>query len=533
MSFHWRCFFALIVLFSLFPTEGFSQKSGLFQTIAEEVAAGHISQPQAALYRLLALRAPQNLPPFLRNIPREPIRCATPIFREARHYLAQLSVLERATASEALITPCDRPAEDWSRFVASSRYPVRVHYQADQDRAVAESTLEFLEQSWKIEVEDIKFRAPLPDQGFCGSDALDIFIDYSLDYAYTDMVSDNPDTSWDDYSAYIVIDPDAYGGELLDSTTAHEFNHVLQAADDWWDAASSFEMTATYIEDIVFDDDNGSYDIYEDFQKHPDLPLSFNDYYRTWYMYGSAIYLFFLRDRYAAGDSTFVADMWRNSRNPARGSNINPSTNEPDFIDALDLVLQDLAGISFVESYTEFARWRWFVGPYDDGAHFEEGGAWPDSATVKIRQEIERLPANIIVSQGPANVASEYIVVNLPPASDARQIVLDFSGEDGRSWEVDTLRYSGDFQDGWQVGVSGPTGHWSVDVTGASKLVIAIINQGDGSFDPDFPDWHGHSYRLDLSLAASRCALVTDQKRMNLVVLGLLLLPLGLIQKKK
>src|SRR5262249_3001145 len=160
-----------------------------------------------------------------------------------------------------------------------------------------------------------------------------------------------------------------YGGAILDTTVAHELNHAMQAADDWSDSAIVYEMTSVFVEDLVYDDDNQYVNQIVDFQAHPDWSLDHDDGYETWYMYGSALYLRFVRDHYVAGDGAFAGDMWMRLRSPY-------GSDEPDFEDALDAILRARAGVGFVDSVADFARWRYYTGAHDDGAHFREGATF-------------------------------------------------------------------------------------------------------------------------------------------------------------
>ena len=45
--------------------------------------------------------------------------------------------------------------------------------------------------------------------------------------------------------------------------------------------------------------------------------------------------------------------------------------------DAMDWVLATSYGTSLADEFRTFAVWNWFTGTRDDGAHYEEGAAWP------------------------------------------------------------------------------------------------------------------------------------------------------------
>jgi hypothetical protein len=275
--------------------------------------------------------------------------------------------------------PCEAP-EHWPLAATSKDLPLHVHHRPGEE-AMAAEVLELLETAWAVEVDQLGFSPPPPDDGACGPDAgFDVFLWRGLQVSYVDAFADVEATPHDDQLVYMALDPwGPYGGELLDVTVAHELNHALQAADDWYDAEIVYEMTAVFVEDLVFDDDDGYLEQLIDFQASPDWSLDRNDDYATWYMYGAALYLRYLRDRHFAGSGAFAARMWSG----LRGADV-------DFEDALD----DLLPVTFLDSAVEFAAWRWFTGARDDGAHFEEGASFPEVATVAT---LDALPADVPV----------------------------------------------------------------------------------------------------------------------------------------
>ncbi|MFO0551073.1 MAG: hypothetical protein U0271_21970 [Polyangiaceae bacterium] len=274
--------------------------------------------------------------------------------------------------------PCESP-DLWPFEVSSDRYPIRVHYHEVSQVPEALSTLELLEQSWAVETGALGFDPPLADHGRCGDDdAFDVFIWAGVGECYVDVIAEEPNTPWDDVLSYMVVDPyGPYGGELLDVTLAHELNHACQATYDWWESPVFFEATSVYVEDWVFDGNNNYVENLADFQARPGWALDLGDNYETWFMYGAALYFHYLHDRYFSDDPTFLAELWRGARSIA-------GEQEPDLEDAIDVLLGQRAGIGFVDSVAEFARFRWYTGERDDGAHFSEGGLFPDDAAVAI-----------------------------------------------------------------------------------------------------------------------------------------------------
>ena len=260
----------------------------------------------------------------------------------------------------------------WPFEIDSGQRPFTVHYSRIAFGQRAADTVGHLETAWARQIDDLGFTAPLDDAGLCGNDGrYDVFIWPGLNEAFVDAIAENLQTAHDDYTTYMAINA---GGPidsgLLDTTVAHEFNHSAQASDDWWESALFFEMSATFVEALVYPNDDDYYFTLEDFQNRPEWSLFYDDNYVTWYMYGAAMYLHFLSERYFSGDPAFIARVWRMSRS-------DPATGRPDYIDALRAVLLNDRGVDLDDSIIEFMQWRWFVATFDDGAHFLHGADWP------------------------------------------------------------------------------------------------------------------------------------------------------------
>ena len=268
---------------------------------------------------------------------------------------------------------CSFGAASMVRMCLESRQKT-VHYSLLTDEQKALEMIGLLDESWSVQIDMLGFSPPLDDQGQCGPDGnFDVFIWRGIDGAYVSGVAANPASPHDDFSTFMAIDISGQnGGRFLDTLLAHEFNHALQASDDWWEAAQHYESGATFAEFLVYPDQDDYFFTLEDFQNNPGWSLFYNDSFATWYMYGAAMYLHYLSERYFANDPAFYARIWRAARSVPRGM-------RPDFIDALRTVLLTERGVMLDETVVEFSQWRWFVGQFDDGAHFLKGAEWPHS----------------------------------------------------------------------------------------------------------------------------------------------------------
>src|SRR5262249_30104102 len=160
-----------------------------------------------------------------------------------------------AAAIPAGTVPCKAPGY-WPRAIRSDRHPALIHYRTAGEEAAARQVLGYLDHAWDVEVGALGFRPPLADAGACGPDgAFDVFLWRGHEECYVDVTGENAATPYDDRTSFLVVDPwGPYGGAILDTTVAHELNHAMQAADDWSDTAIVYEMTAVFVEDLVYDD---------------------------------------------------------------------------------------------------------------------------------------------------------------------------------------------------------------------------------------------------------------------------------------
>ncbi len=265
----------------------------------------------------------------------------------------------------------------WPLSVSSTLRPVTVRYPRVRDENKAREIVALLEASWNTQVDTLGFSAPLDDQGLCGTDAnYDVFIWPGTGGAFVDGVSNNPATSWQDWSTYMGIDiAGSTGAALLNTFIAHEFNHALQASDDWAEESQHYEAGATFAESLVYPDDSDWFFTQEDFQNNPGWSLFYDDNLATWYSYGSAMYLHYLYERFFPNDPAFYARIWRGTRS-------DTPNGRPDYIDALRQLLLMERGVALDDAVVEFMQWRWFVGTKDDGAHFSRGSLWPHEVVV-------------------------------------------------------------------------------------------------------------------------------------------------------
>lgn len=289
------------------------------------------------------------------------------------------------TAGLPSLDPDRGACEQLERFpesVASDTLPILVHFRPGE-AVKAREVLGHLEAAWAFLIGEggMGFKAPISDEGLCGPDGrFDAFLWRGAESTYVDVIAENERTAIDDWSTHMVVDAwGEFAGDMLDATVAHELNHTSQAAYDWSESSAVFEMTSTFIEDLVYDDDNNYMFLLDDFQRRPEWAIDHDDGYTTFYMYGGALYLHYLYERFFPTRPTFIVDLWEGLASPAP----DDEGNEPDWIDSLDALLERQR-VGFVDTLLEFVRWRFYVGRLDDGRHLSEAGFFPDSAEVRL-----------------------------------------------------------------------------------------------------------------------------------------------------
>ncbi len=382
----------------------------------------------------------------------------------------------------------------WPLAERSLKYPFVIRYQKKQDQKKAQEVRQYLEKSWEIQVEKLGFRPPF-SYSVNKSGHLNVFLQRGGDTAVEGIYPvEKKDVWWDAYQVTISIDAwGDYAGDILDSTMAHEFNHTLHAAYDWFETAGFFETSATYIQDKVFPEDNDYLKQIVDFQRHPDWSIDRNDDYETWFMYGASLYLFFLEDSYFKKNPQFLAQIWEGSRNSPRPIDPKtslpaPETNEPDWIDALEKILPP--GKNYADTVVEFARWRFYTGSYDDGKHFHDAHLQKIEGGVYIKKKLSG-SFQKYKSSGPMLLGTEYIELECPNEKD--KINIRFTGDNRVRWVIQAMPALTPNSDGEFIEAQGV-----VSFGNLKKRVLAVTPCPlDNSYDPDTRTDKRYSFSLE------------------------------------
>lgn len=407
--------------------------------------------------------------------------------RDARG-LALLS--PEALADQRLIAGDPLPSEG---AIVSSLYPVSVHYRLESQKDYAIQILAWAETAWQQEVVTLGFEPALPDHGQGGDDGLDFYLGtYASSgggaYTIPSFVDETVGDGRSACSAYIVL-YEEITPDKMPAFVAHELNHALQAAMDYRELSWAWEVTATYMEDVVFDSVNDYYHFIPSFQENPDQSLTFfgDGFDIPYYPYGAAIFLHYLSEADEGGSADFAVELWTLSEQErVSGSDGGSDGNEPDLLDAIDTLTADRGG--FTSVLADFALWRTRTGTRDDGSHFSEGRAWSDSeVSIQFSISPAELPAHGTFSQL-SELGTGYLELKASdePLPDALDVRLE-----GDPAHRLGLAFSRHFSDGHSedlppvlASAPGPL-KASVALEGAQSLTVAALNLGRPDRDAD------------------------------------------------
>jgi hypothetical protein len=369
--------------------------------LSRALDAARITPARYALERVRSLFSLQDVRTRFGRVTAPDPRSATMLIRDLRLRLDQLSPAQRAIARRILARPTDG-FPDFYGYTVPEAAPycptavhVCVHYVATTDDAppgidasaklhYVEATSDVLEEVWAKEIVDLGYRQPKSDVSSHNSGPngkLDVYlVDIGNDGIFGYCDSDDPhlDTPayhyWD-MSAYCVLDNDysaiQFGMDPLDAlrvTAAHEFFHAVQFAYDFADDAWFMEGTATWIEDVVYDDidDNLRY-LPSGPIGQPTIPLDRNTGFR---IYGTWIFWRFLAEYF--GGATPANGIVRQVWNKADGSPVGPDRYSTQAA-ALTVAQQSVNGTPWKLrwAFADFGVWNLRPGKfYDEGTSY-------------------------------------------------------------------------------------------------------------------------------------------------------------------
>ncbi|MBN1154094.1 hypothetical protein JXB12_04155 [candidate division KSB1 bacterium] len=279
-----------------------------------------------------------------------------------------------------LKTFISRPELTYNAVSPSGQF--RVHYEKSGYSSVSpvdvnpandipdfvDAVMESFDQSHHYQTTVLRFESPPTDNGAGGGDEFDIYIkNFSRIYGQTVFEKTLPgDTNR--YISYIEIDNNYYGFPTsgLDGmrvTSAHEYFHAIQMGykflpdDDpfWEDEVFYYEISSTWMEDMVYDEINDYYFYLDNFFNFINKPF---DTYDGSYEYGNCLWNHMLTQKYGA---SIVKEIW------------NEIVNYP-VLEAIERALVKY-NTTFLDELIDYSIWNYHTGSRADTINYYEEGA--------------------------------------------------------------------------------------------------------------------------------------------------------------
>ncbi|MBU1627747.1 hypothetical protein KKB18_10300 [bacterium] len=462
---------------------------------------------QTSLFKIYALLAPEKLPFKLKNIEYDIPWCGTPLILDIFRINEKLTP-EVYNEIQILLLP-EVPEE---KLLDSDQFPIRIHYSSSLSSSYVDSVLSYVELSFQREVNEIGFIAPPPDGSFGGNDRFDLYLrDLPSGLGgYTAPINFYNDVNWFSYSSYCVINSDIPDGNSLKGTIAHEFNHSCQFSMDASETINIMEATATYMMNVVFPEDSSNIRFLPYFQREPFRSI---DYYSSGsvYVYGAFLFIRFLSEFYDDNNPEFIRKIWE-------GTMQKEWANEPDYLDAIQSLVNEYKGHDFRDTYREFAKWRYFTGPNDDGEHFIDGNKYGYNSQVKIDKIFTSSDLPLKEWNSP-NPPSEYgaVYIDFDLKDSPGALFLQFQGESQKAWSSDMILIPGNAPSTQYLQMITDYVYAGTlfvpDIISYEKTVLVVSNLSDGNHDPDNNDWNRSNFSLFADLVNGQEAKVfTDKK---------------------
>jgi uncharacterized protein (TIGR03382 family) len=461
----------------------------LLQVIDARYQRGEIDLERLHTLRVAAIRQPDQLPDDLRALGGRVVgHRATAVLVEGMQHVIRTQT--QGSALHALLQP---PA-DLALHLDSTLHPIRVSYRTAGQLEYAQAVLAAAELAWDVQIGEFGFAEPVIQQGYS---PYRFYIDTTDPgvAGYTAPYEVDPNSTYPRCFTYIFISPNL-GLDYVGSTVVHEANHSMQASMDCLEITAFWEHTATYIEGRTYAPwDADTYWFFPYFQAEPWRPL---DYFASGagYPYGASLWLHYLASRIAPTDGgVMAAELWTASRQPSL------QNNEPDYLDAINTVAQARGGdaTDLETLYVGFAEARYFISSNDDGQHLAFAGDLPDAElAVTDTLAFDDLPVveqEPPVEQRPAPFGMNAIEVRL--SGETRPLIFGFEGGPGPRWSARVARVGASqttVVDEIPLDPTTGMGTLVVDPASYDKLVLLVVNLGNGSYDPDDQAWGGSPY---------------------------------------
>ena len=309
------------------------------------------------------------------------LRCGTPYLLQAMSLASELS-----TETQRLkLVQRRRPSTQHSLLTPSGHF--RVHYDTEGSDAVEPTdddgndipdyidlATTVLDSTWKLEVEQLGYDPPPPDNGLGGGEEYDVYV-IDLGHGgcgFSDPVYGcaYPGSSNAVTHSHLEIDNNftdpsyvqTRGLDALRVTIAHEFHHAIQfgyyAEEDgsWWQ-----ESTSTWMEEVAYPHIDDYLQYLPHFLSIPHRALNSNA--NASHIYGTAIFSHFLDQHYSRDLNRLI---WEELKD-------RQSAN----LDHFDRIIRRVEPGGLGVAIGKFAVWNYFTGRRHRRGFYAEGDQYP------------------------------------------------------------------------------------------------------------------------------------------------------------
>lgn len=401
--------------------------------------------------------------------PARPV-CATPILVELFANFENLSPQTQKTLSAFLR---QRPDSFWTdpRTYDSEAGYFKIHYVVSGKDSVFESGVdilpadghpdyvnrcaEILDYVWEYEIDTLGYNQPPPD-GWHSPNGGDGRYDVYLTHMEPGYLGVTYPEEWyiypraisyvvlrSDYSIYTEPPYDLYDDQYdgMKVTAAHEFFHAIQLGYDAKEYGGSspakpywMEMTAVWMEDVVYDEINDYLGYLPYFFHYPWLSLKTfssepSDRPKYFHAYASCVWPIYLSEKFG---SEIIRQIWIECGELA-GDNA---------FSAIDYILAS-SGSSFDQAFQEFTIWNYFTYSRADTQTFYSEGNLFDPIFIYSTQyhSSGSYPLTVnTIPKPPENLGSNYVSfkTNTGVIGDLN---VGFYGDSTATWEVSLIGY--------------------------------------------------------------------------------------------
>jgi len=389
-------------------------------------------------------------------------KCGTPLQIELHTLWPQLSA-----ETQALLKPYVQPRPDLPLYydvppenhfrihydtVSTNSHSVDMSYGVDIDGTpnYVKTCATILQEVWQREIEEMDYPAPPADNFYAegGTAALDIYIVAMptgiLGQTTPDEVFIHQTRNIPVSTAFIEIDNDYQGfgypsdqwDEVMAVTLAHEFFHAVQmgidaseslegpddlASDYWW-----LEMTATWMEDMVYDDVNDYYNYLQYFFDHPNWALTTQGLTgpRVYYPYAACVWPRFLTEKFG---EQIIHDIWMECGQHAYFNTLSAWANQ---ITSRGSGLRDELG--------RFRLWCYFSGERHDPDFFLEGAEYPtfDELELVASHDVYPVEDSVRLTLRPEFLGVSYLKFNRPELGENTDFKVQITDGQLDLWTV-------------------------------------------------------------------------------------------------